>query len=214
MNSSKKTATLRTLFAALIGVSASVLPLSSSALQANDAETASAQTLQAESVAHRYELSRSESILTMNIEIDEETFAKANYLHLENVFTGQTYRVKMRNGTHLLKVEAGVYRADFERLNSRLFGDKAAKGASIETPSMTEITLRPQTVNFVGTWSFADNGDFGQLTIGAENNPSFALAKRYPVMSKYQLQSAIGNSTKLVAKQWPLDSRELVGFRD
>ena len=177
------------------------------------AEKASVQTT-AGDYSPRYELSRSESLLMMNIEADEWLTSKANYMHLENVFTGQTYRVKLRSGTHLLKVEAGVYKADFDRLNSRLFAEKTLQGAGIRTPNKTELTLMPQTVNFGGTWSFSQSGDNGSLVISDKNNPSFAVAKRYPVIAQYPLHSNKGGSTRLVAKDWPAEARELVSFRN
>ena len=169
---------------------------------------------QTASNSHRYELSRSESLLMMNIDVADSFTEKANYLHLENVFTGQTYRVKLRTGTHLVKVEAGVYRADFDRLNDRLFAEKAQSGAAIDVPRNTELTLMPQTANFAGSWVFTDEGRYGSLAVKNINNPAVAIAKRYPIIGNYPLQSTIGDSTRMVAMDWPLEVQEVVGFRN
>lgn len=162
---------------------------------------------------NRYELNRSESILLINLDIDGELMAKADYLHFENVFTGQTYRVKMRSGTHLLKVDAGVYRADLTRLNQRLYGRTVTDGSGVELPSTADLTLMPQTINFAGSWSFTSQDDLSDLTISDERNPAFAIAQKYPQISKYPLRANAGASTKLVAFDWPLESREVVSFR-
>lgn len=180
---------------------------------ANYAPQAQAE-LQASSTSHRYELSRSESLLMLNIDVADSFAEKANYLHLENVFTGQTYRVKLRTGTHLVKVEAGVYKPDFDRLNNRLFAEKTLSGAAIDVPLNTELTLMPQTANFAGSWVFSEEGAHGTLAVKNLNNPAVAIAKRYPIIGNYPLQSTIGDSTRMVAMDWPLEVQEVVSFRN
>ncbi len=169
---------------------------------------------QANSADERYTLSRGESILLINLDVQGELMAKADYLHFENVFTGQTYRVKMRSGTHLLKVDAGVYRADINRLNQRVYGLTNTGGAGIELPAGADLTLLPQTVNFAGSWAFSSDEENSDLSISDARNPAFAIAQKYPQISQYPLRANIGESTRLVAFDWPLDSREIVSFRE
>ena len=159
----------------------------------------------------RYELSRSDTLLLLNIDADSPVQENVNFLHLENVYTGQTYRLKMRSGTHLLKMEAGVYRADLERMGQQFYSQS---NKAIDSASTTEITLMPQSVNFAGTWHFeADNAKSASLTIKNSNNPAVAVAKKYPVLANYQLRTIKGNSSQLASIEWPFTTEEMLSLR-
>lgn len=184
---------------------ATPLMLSSVATQAASADS------EESSDSSRYELSRSDTMLLLNIDADIPVQENVNFLHLENVYTGQTYRLKMRSGTHLLKMEAGVYRADLERMGQQFYSDS---NKVIDSSSTTEITLMPQSVNFAGTWHFeADGGKSASLTIENSNNPAVAVAKKYPVLANYQLRTIKGNSSQLASIEWPFTTEEMLSLR-
>lgn len=158
---------------------------------------------------HRYELNRSDTLLLLNIDANDQVQEQANFLHLENVYTGQTYRLKMRNGTHLLKLEAGVYRADLDRLNRQLF---SSDGQRISASGNAEMTLMPQSVNFAGTWHFESDKKSGSLDISNNNNPAVAVAKKYPVVAGYPLRSVNKNGAKMIAMEWPFNEEEMLSL--
>jgi len=155
----------------------------------------------------RYALNRSEALLLMNIKADDAVKDKVNFVHLENVYTGQTYRLKMRSGTHMLKIQAGVYKADLARLSHQLDANKAmvSKGS-------TQISLVPQSVSFAGTWEFSGQGQDASLTIDSSNNPAAAVAKKYPVVAQYPLRSVKKGQVQMVALEWPANDDEMLSF--
>ena len=191
-----------------VGISlllATPLLFCSVATQAQDANNESAGE-----ASPRYELNRSDTLLLMNIEADESVKGNANFLHLENVYTGQTYRLKMRSGTHLLKMEAGVYRADLDRLNKQL--NRESKNG-LASNRKTEITLMPQSVNFAGTWHFEKDKKSASLTIDNSNNPAVAVAKKYPVLANYPLRAIKKNNSQMAALDWPFSEDEMLSLR-
>ena len=166
-------------------------------------------SMEAEKQAQRYELNRSDTLLLMNIDAEDQIQEKVNFLHLENIYTGQTYRLKMRSGTHLLKLEAGVYKADLERMNRQMFSSDKNQMVS---SSNTEITLMPQSVNFAGTWKFSGNKKSASLEINNSNNPAVAVAKKYPIIAGYPLRSIKKNSSQMVALEWPFNEDEMLSL--